>query len=201
MFIFFLAFLTVPYATKMVQLANPKHQLWTIVLNEHHSGTPLVLVHGMGGGIGLWAKNLKELAKNRPVYAFDLLGFGKSSRPDLGSNPEVAESQYVEAIEEWRKAMGLERFILLGHSFGGYLSTAYAIKYPDRICHLIPADPWGYHERPPETQIPRRYKVLLGIGSLFYPMSFMRAFGPLGMFICICGYSHYIIYQWKKKQG
>lgn len=165
----------------MVQLSNPNHQIWSIILNENHSGTPLVLVHGMGGGIGLWAKNLEHLARNRPVYAFDLLGFGKSSRPSLSSNPEEAERQFVEAIEEWCKTMKLERFILLGHSLGGYLCTAYALKYPERICHLVPADPWGFHAKPPETQIPRRYKVALGIGSLFYPMSFMRAFGPFGM--------------------
>lgn len=173
-------YLTVPFKTRMVQLSKPKHGLWTISVNEDHSGTPIVLVHGMGGGIGLWAKNISELSKNRPLYAFDLLGFGKSSRPTLSSKPDVAEEQIVDSIEEWRKEMNLEKFILLGHSLGGYISTAYALKYPNRIQHLIPADPWGYHEKPEETAIPTRYKVLLGIGSLFYPMSVIRASGPFG---------------------
>lgn len=173
-------YLRVPFKTRMVPLSKPKHELWTISLNEDHGGTPLVLIHGMGGGIGLWAKNLSELAKNRPVYAFDLLGFGRSSRPSLSSKAEIAEEEFVDAIEDWRKEMKLEKFVLLGHSLGGYISTAYALKYPERIQHLIPADPWGYHEKPPETEIPRKYKILLGIGSLFYPMSFLRALGPLG---------------------
>ena len=166
----------------MVQLSKPKHGLWTISVNEDHSGTPIVLIHGMGGGIGLWAKNISELSKNRPLYAFDLLGFGKSSRPKLSSKPDVAEEQFVDSIEEWRKEMNLEKFILLGHSLGGYISTAYAMKYPNRIQHLIPADPWGYHKKPKETEIPTRYKVLLGIGSFFYPMSAIRVSGPFGMY-------------------
>ena len=37
-------------------------------------------VHGMGGGNGIWAMNIDELARDRTVYSFDLLGFGMSSR-------------------------------------------------------------------------------------------------------------------------
>jgi pimeloyl-ACP methyl ester carboxylesterase len=35
-------------------------------------------------------------------------------------------------MEGWRRAVGLEKFILLGHSMGGNLSAAYALKYPER---------------------------------------------------------------------
>jgi pimeloyl-ACP methyl ester carboxylesterase len=38
--------------------------------------------------------------------------------------------------------------VLLGHSFGGYLSAAYALKYPENVQHLILADPWGLPEKP-----------------------------------------------------
>jgi abhydrolase domain-containing protein 4 len=42
----------------------------------------------MGGGNGIWAMNLDDLAANRTVYSFDLLGFGLSSRPKFSSNPK-----------------------------------------------------------------------------------------------------------------
>ena len=38
--------------------------------------------------------------------------------------------------------------VLLGHSFGGYLSAAYSLRYPDKVKHLILADPWGMPSRP-----------------------------------------------------
>lgn len=90
------------------------------------------MVHGFGGGVGLWIRNLDALSRSRPVHAFDLLGFGRSSRPPFPTDAELAEDQSVTSIEQWRQTVGLERMILLGHSLGGYLATSYAIRYPDR---------------------------------------------------------------------
>lgn len=95
--------------------------------------TPLVLLHGFGGGVGLWVLNLDDLSQQRPVYAFDLLGFGQSSRPHFSSDAQEAELQFVESIEQWRTTVGLDKIILLGHNLGGYLAAAYALKYPARF--------------------------------------------------------------------
>ncbi len=66
-----------------------------------------------------------------------MLGFGRSSRPSFSSDPVVAESQFVEAIEDWRKELNLDKMILLGHGFGSYISTAYSLKYSKAVCALI----------------------------------------------------------------
>lgn len=83
------------------------------------------------------------------TYAIDWLGFGRSSRPAFPFRPgqpnsvENSEAFFIEALEEWRKANNIERFILMGHSLGGYLSAAYALRYPERVQHLILVSPVG----------------------------------------------------------
>lgn len=147
---------------------------------------PLVLVHGFGGGVGLWAMNVDTLSQNRTVYAFDMLGFGRSSRPQLSADPVEAEEQFVDSIEKWREKIGLEKFVLLGHSLGGFLASSYAIKYPSRIQHLILADPWGFPVKPTEDNINRHIpmwvKFLGAVLSPFNPLAGLRAAGPWGKY-------------------
>lgn len=106
-------------------------------MNEESKNTPIVMVHGFGAGSAFWAMNLEEISKDHPVYAFDSLGFARSSRPEFSDDPEKIEEQFVESIEKWREVMGFEKMVLLGHSFGGYQASAYALKYPERLEHLI----------------------------------------------------------------
>ena len=63
---------------------------------------------------------------------FFLTGFGRSSRPTFDTDAINAERQFITGIEEWRKEVGLGKFIIVGHSFGGFLAASYAIKYPER---------------------------------------------------------------------
>jgi len=140
------------------------------------------MVHGFGGGVGLWAMNIDALAKDRTVYAFDVLGFGRSSRPQLSTDPEEAEMQFVDSIEQWRDQMGLEKFVLLGHSFGGYMASSYALKHPSRVQHLVLVDSWGFPEKPSEFEfpIPLWLKAVVAVASQFNPLAGLRAAGPWG---------------------
>ena len=86
----------------------------------------LVALHGLGGSAGSWIHNLDSLAEEFEVYAIDLPGFALSSRPtfDTTRDPAELEERMVAGVEAWRKAKGIEKFTLLGHSFGGYISAA-----------------------------------------------------------------------------
>jgi len=151
---------------------------------EDESQVPLVMIHGMGAGLAMFALNIDTLAQDRVVYAIDLPGFGRSSRPEFSSDPEEVEKQYVACIEEWRKQVGLEKINLLGHSFGGFLSTLYTMEYQERLHRTILADPWGMVEKP--ADIEEKMKLSLGFRTVFKivrnfnPLFGMRASGPAG---------------------
>ncbi|KAM7372917.1 hypothetical protein PAMP_007807 [Pampus punctatissimus] len=144
---------------------------------------PLVLLHGFGGGVALWAQNLDSLSSSGPVYALDLLGFGRSSHPQFSTDPEGAEEQFVAALEEWREKVGLEEMVLLGHNLGGYLSAAYTLKYPHRVKHLLLVEPWGFPARPENpnhNSIPMWIRAMGAVMSPFNPLAGLRLAGPLG---------------------
>ncbi|XP_071417270.1 1-acylglycerol-3-phosphate O-acyltransferase ABHD5 isoform X1 [Pithys albifrons albifrons] len=173
------------YNKRYVFISNG-NKIWTLTFSPDLSNkTPLVLLHGFGGGVGLWALNFEDLCENRTVHAFDLLGFGRSSRPHFDTDAREAENQFVESIEEWRKEVGLEKMILLGHNLGGFLAAAYSLKYPSRVKHLILVEPWGFPERPDnaehERPIPIWIKALGAILSPFNPLAGLRIAGPFGL--------------------
>lgn len=98
----------------------------------------VVLVHGYAASLGLFIDNFDSLSSipGIKIHAIDLLGFGFSSRPKfphLPSNTKddiyKVEDWFIDSMEAWRKKRNLNKFILLGHSFGGYLSCAYVLKY------------------------------------------------------------------------
>ncbi|XP_076248079.1 pummelig isoform X2 [Calliopsis andreniformis] len=162
-------------------------KIWTISLNEESPKTPIVLLHGLGAGVALWCLNLDALASQRPVYAIDILGFGRSSRPVFSNQAQEAEDQLVRSIEEWRREMQLEKFVLLGHSMGGFLAASYTIQHPERIKHLILADPWGFPERPVEpasrAPIPLWVKAIAYVVQPLNPLWAVRVAGPFGQWL------------------
>lgn len=117
----------------------------------------LVMLHGYGAGLGFFYKNFEGLSrvKGWKLYALDMLGMGRSSRPpfrvhakDQQGKITEAENWFIDALEEWRVLKKIDKFTLLGHSMGGYMAVAYAIKYPGHLNKLILASPVGIPEDP-----------------------------------------------------
>lgn len=127
------------------------------------------------------------MAKHRPIYAIDNLGFGKSSRPTFSTDPLKAEEQYVETLEAWRKAVSIEKFYLVGHSMGGFLSFAYALKYPQYIQHLLLIDPWGIQEKSasgwPINKVGSTHYMIYYTSLFANPYFGLRFAGPLAYYV------------------
>lgn len=97
---------------------------------------PIVLVHGASGNLGDMVESIMpELAKRHRVIAFDRPGHGWSERPggDDASDPAAQARLLHEALAK----LGIERPVLLGHSWGGALATAYALRFPDDLSGLL----------------------------------------------------------------
>lgn len=92
-------------------------------------GRVVVLLHGFLENINMWNAIAPELAKKNRVITIDLLGHGKSG--NIG---------YIHTMEDQAKMvkailshLRLRKYILIGHSMGGYISLAFAKLFPDNI--------------------------------------------------------------------
>jgi esterase len=100
------------------------------------AGTPLVLLHGMPRDHSTWAQLAPDLAaEGFRVIAPDLRGHGASARTSSYSLELMREDLHQLAV-----ALGLDRFVLGGHSMGGTVATLYAERYPGRLAGLILVD-------------------------------------------------------------
>nr|XP_016929718.1 (Lyso)-N-acylphosphatidylethanolamine lipase isoform X1 [Drosophila suzukii]XP_016929719.1 (Lyso)-N-acylphosphatidylethanolamine lipase isoform X1 [Drosophila suzukii] len=185
-----LSYVKLPYRGFFVDIGpavGEADKIWTISMNTESKEVPLVLLHGLGAGIALWVMNLDAFAKGRPVYAMDILGFGRSSRPLFAKDALVCEKQFVKSVEEWRREMNINDMILLGHSMGGFIASSYALTYPERVKHLILADPWGFPEKPSDSTngktIPLWVRAIARVLTPLNPLWALRAAGPFGQWV------------------
>lgn len=97
-------------------------------------GRPLLILHGWGSRSDNWQKVGEMLAKNGiKVIIPDLPGFGQSDKPLTAWSLD----DYCDFVEEFVKVLNLEKFYLLGHSFGGALAIKCGLKFPEKIDKLF----------------------------------------------------------------
>jgi proline iminopeptidase len=100
------------------------------------NGDPLLIVHGgPGASHDYFLPYLLSLIKNNRLIFIDERGSGRSQKLDDPAGYTV--ENMVEDVEGVRKALGLGKVSLLGHSYGGVLALAYALKYQENLSNLI----------------------------------------------------------------
>ena len=107
-------------------------------------GPPVVLIHGFGSHLGVWASVLPALDGYR-VLRLDLLGFGDSSRVDGDYSPEAQADAVLAAMD----AAGLQDASVVAHSMGATIALTLARRAPDRVRRLVLLAPWVYEEQVP----------------------------------------------------
>jgi pimeloyl-ACP methyl ester carboxylesterase len=93
----------------------------------------IIFLHGIGSGIESWLNQFNFLSDYFFVTAIDLPGFGKSKL----RNGRFDLKLFLETLEIFVQRKEMEKFSLIGHSLGGYLSLAYANTYPTKVDKLV----------------------------------------------------------------
>lgn len=107
-------------------------------LEQGAGGTPIVFVGGFVATHRWWLPTLERLSTaDYHAYALDPRGTGQSEAPASG----YAIAQLADDLHQFAEALGLTRFILVGHSLGGGIALQYAVAHPDRLAALVLVDP------------------------------------------------------------
>jgi len=102
-------------------------------------GTPVIMLHGLGGSVEDWQLNINALAQHHRVYAVDLAGFGRSEKP-----PVVFTFSYgAQFVNDFMEVQHIELASLIGLSMGGGVALQCAIQFPDKVEKLVVADSAG----------------------------------------------------------
>src|SRR5512146_2839416 len=103
-------------------------------------GDPLVLMHGGPSG-DLWTMSaFRRCADEFTLVYYDHRCNGRSVGVPVSSMTWENLTADADAL---RGYLGFERWAVLGHSFGGHVALEYALRYPDRLTHLVLLDTGG----------------------------------------------------------
>ena len=102
--------------------------------------TPLVCIHGFSLSGLIYERLLTALPDGYRAIAVDQRGFGDSAKPPGGYTiPEFAADD--AALLD---ALGIERAVVMGHSYGGMVAQQFAVAYPQRVLALVPVGTWAH---------------------------------------------------------
>ena len=122
-----------------------------IAVDDGGTGEPAcLLVHSLGGRLAFWQSTLAELRRTHRAIALDLRGHGASA-PAAFADSGLEE--FVDDVLQVADALGLNRFVLVGHSFGATVAVATAARVPARVLALALVDPAGAFDQVPVSTL------------------------------------------------
>jgi proline iminopeptidase len=126
-----------------------------LYVKQMGAGDPIVVVHG--GPVlehGYLLPHLRPLAQSHELIFYDQRLSGRSAGHVDSSTVHLAT--FVEDIEALRVSLGLDRIVLMGHSWGGLLAMEYAIRHGEHLTSLVLLDPM-----PPSAALWQREESIL----------------------------------------
>jgi pimeloyl-ACP methyl ester carboxylesterase len=128
-------------------ISIPPADLYTLVngVNTRYwqlgaDGTNVILLHGGNGSIEFWLYNIANLARYHRVYAIDMVGSGKSDRPEAS----YSLTYQAEFLDSFLVTLNIGTATLIGNSMGGGVALEFTRLYPDRVDKLVLVDSMGF---------------------------------------------------------
>ncbi len=122
-----------------------------IFVDDDRAGSvPVIFIHSLAGNTQQWSAQLEHIRKTRRAIALDLRGHGQSAVPANGDYAIEAMAQDIRKVVD---QLGVERFVLVGHSMGGSVAGAYAGAHPEQVAGLLLADPSGDSTQMPVEEV------------------------------------------------
>lgn len=126
--------------SEYVQAGAYRIHYFEAVPPDGSAGIPLLLVHGLGARSEDWASMIPTLAASGfHVYAPDLLGYGRSAKPDVAYSVSLEEGVVVDFMD----TVGLQRPDVEGWSMGGWIAAKIALEHPEMVNRLVLDDSAG----------------------------------------------------------
>ena len=108
-------------------------RLYYYAAGTRGAGEPVVLIHGFPASSHLWTKVVPLLPAGHRVVVVDLLGYGRSDRPN---GRGLGVRAHAERIIELLDVLGINYACVVGHDLGGGVAQAMAVRWPQRVSRL-----------------------------------------------------------------
>ncbi|MBK7725127.1 MAG: alpha/beta hydrolase [Dehalococcoidia bacterium] len=125
---------TAGYLERSVKVGNLKlsYQEW-----GNPQAQPIIMLHGFGVSGHMFDEFAGRMQDRYRLIALDQRGHGDS---DWAEDGDYTRTAFVEDLEGFRHELGIDRFILMGHSMGGLNSVTYTNRYPQHVSALVLVD-------------------------------------------------------------
>lgn len=139
-----------------VNVGSIRTRYWKI----GNEGPPLIFVHGILRFAEDWLLNMPTFARHYQVYALDLVGYGRTDKPDI----DYEFFELAKFLDDFMTVLGIEKATLVGHSMGGGVVLAQACHHPEKVDKLVLVSSVGFGRNVHKSL---RFATLPGLSNLF----------------------------------
>jgi len=132
-----------------------------VFFKDEGSGKAMVLLHGFTESLKIWSRFSKKLSAGYRVITIDLPGHGKTEPLGVTHTMEIMADMVYAVLKE----LGVGKCLMAGHSMGGYVTLAFAAKYPGKLkgfclfhSHCFPDSPADKENRARTIEVVRQDK-------------------------------------------